>query len=294
MYNPVHKSIKNLSSDSLIQEYLINNKELISFKKNIYELNNNNLEKVSDSFDINKNYFFINSEKNKIKYDENFSILLSKNNLNKKIHKFKIKFNKANIIKSKIKDNFVIIHYKLPDDFPENFFSSKIKNYNKKIQIDILYENINANTIHTLFEDNEVFNINSLKENYLILKLDNRNLSEIKYINIKFDLNYTLLNIFNNSMDNLSFNYNAEDDGYLIVNYPYDKKWNISVNNIHSNIYKANKYFFAFKINKGNNKIAIKYNDEYQLKILIYISIILMFFSIIYVHYVILVKDINE
>ena len=25
MYNPVHKSIKNLSSDSLIQEYLINN-----------------------------------------------------------------------------------------------------------------------------------------------------------------------------------------------------------------------------------------------------------------------------
>ena len=46
-----------------MQEYLINNKELISFKKNIYELKNNNLEKVLHSFDNNKNYYLINSEK---------------------------------------------------------------------------------------------------------------------------------------------------------------------------------------------------------------------------------------
>ncbi len=294
LYNPVHKSFKNLSSDTLIQEYLINNKELISFKKNIYELKNNNFEKVLHSFDNNKNYYLINSEKDIIKYDKNASILLSKNNLSKSTHNFKIKFNKLNVIKSKIKDNFITIYYKLDDNFPENLFSTKIDNINKKIKINILYEDINGNSISTLIDDKETFNINSIKENYLILKLDKNKLSKIKYINIVFDLNYTLLNLLNNSMDNLSFIYNAEDDGYLIVNYPYDKKWNVFVNNVELNTYKANKYFFAFKINKGNNKISIKYNDEYQLKILMYISIILMFFSIIYVHYVILVKNINE
>jgi len=293
LYNPVHNSLKNLHNDQIIQKYIIKNNELISFKKSVYINEDNiNLIKYEKKMNIGNSYFFLNNNKKLIKYDNSISDKLAKNIIKDRNFKFILPFDK-NLYTLNKKNNFYQVIYNLPKNFPKNLTSSTItknlKSVNYQIEIDNIKKALLEGNMNQIYQ----INVNDMIKNKIILNINENDINKINKIYLSFELDYNYLDLAKKNYDNYEFNYYSEQDGYLLINMPYDNKWSIKVNDNASEIYKANKYFMAIKISKGHNLIEMGYMNNTLLRNLLYISICLIFFSLMYIHYNILRNPIN-
>lgn len=92
--------------------------------------------------------------------------------------------------------------------------------------------------------------------------------------------------VFDNNLtkgDHIEGNINVTNDGYFVLNIPYDKGFNIYVDNELINYELVNKSFIGFDIKKGYHNIKIDYKSPY-LDISKYLSILGlgMFLIVIY------------
>lgn len=85
--------------------------------------------------------------------------------------------------------------------------------------------------------------------------------------------------------DTLELDYVAEEDGWFVMHYPYDKKWKIAIDGKPSQIYKANYSFMAVPIRKGNHTILLQYWPDTYLRLALGLSYLTVFFVLIFVFY---------
>ncbi len=101
---------------------------------------------------------------------------------------------------------------------------------------------------------------------------------------LKVKLPEGISDIWRNAYDDFGFNYRAPRDGWLVVHYPFDSKWSLSVDGKPSPIAKVNGYFIGTPLSKGEHRILLRYWPGTPLRIMIFISIILtvlVFFGLI-------------
>ena len=67
-------------------------------------------------------------------------------------------------------------------------------------------------------------------------------------------------NIKINHNSNFRFSLNMEKDGYLVTSIPYDNGYSITVNGQAVEVERVNNNYIGAKLEKGNNKVKIKYN----------------------------------
>ncbi len=77
--------------------------------------------------------------------------------------------------------------------------------------------------------------------------------------------------------DSVGFNYRADHNGWLVFHYPYDSKWQVSVDNMTSSLYRVNRSFIGFPLTKGTHKIQLDYMPFPWLRIFIGLSVLLIF-----------------
>jgi hypothetical protein len=292
LYNPIHKSLENLHDDLIIQNYITKNKELISFKANVYIKENNFLYKYDKNLKLNNRYFFLNNRNEQIPYNFFISDKLAKN-INKDVFfDFSLPFENDLYVHEK-KDDYYQVTYDLPVNFPKNLNTSYIsKNLTSaKLQIQTTNNIIDFKTSN--LNKNFYFNVNDIKKNKLIFNIPHEHFNKINKIYLSFLLDFNYLNLSKENNDTYMFNYYSKNDGYLVINMPFDEKWNIKVNDKISDIFIANKYFMAIKIKKGDNIIVMDYMNESFLRNLIYLSVFLIFICLIYVHYSIIRNNLN-
>ena len=71
---------------------------------------------------------------------------------------------------------------------------------------------------------------------------------------------------------------NSNKNGYLLLTIPYDKNIKVYVNGKEKKISKATNAFIKLKINKGNNKVVLKYvPSEFYIGLVISILFIITF-----------------
>lgn len=85
-----------------------------------------------------------------------------------------------------------------------------------------------------------------------------------------------IINIWRNEPDNLGFDYKSEKDGWLVFQYPYDKKWRILLDNSLVETYKVNLSFLGIPVKKGTHKILLSYFPNPLIRILIAQTILLI------------------
>lgn len=59
--------------------------------------------------------------------------------------------------------------------------------------------------------------------------------------------------------DETGINFQAPEDGWLGIQYPYDPKWRIGVDGKPVHFYRVNKSFIGLPITQGEHKILIRY-----------------------------------
>jgi hypothetical protein len=130
------------------------------------------------------------------------------------------------------------------------------------------------------------FDVQNIQTGMLTILLpQNQKLSE-GTLTLSYTFPSNILNIWKNEHDNFGFDYSASTDGWLVIHYPFDKKWRLSIDGDPVNIYKANKYFIGAPIEKGEHKILLEYWPESWLRELISLTIfltLLTFFSLIFI-----------
>ncbi len=80
--------------------------------------------------------------------------------------------------------------------------------------------------------------------------------------------------IWRNENDNFGFNYIASENGWLVLHYPYDDKWKITMDDKPVKFYRVNKSFMGFPITQGEHRILLRYWPNTILRPLIFVSIV--------------------
>ena len=87
-----------------------------------------------------------------------------------------------------------------------------------------------------------------------------------------------IIDVWRNEHDNLGISYQAPRDGWLVIHFPFDERWRLTIDNKDAKFYRANKYFVSTPIRKGQHKILIQYWPNTFLRELILASVSLKVF----------------
>jgi len=222
------------TNEILLKNTIINSNTFNNYETNIKQikLNEFKIKEISENININNNE--INVLKNKSK------IIIDLDDL----YKDKILFISFNL-ESQNRDLYIDI----------NGVTNKLTNKNWK------YYNGNTTFDYVLSEkyrDNLIVTLN--KGKYIV---DDLKIYYIDYNDIK-DVNkyVTKVNVSDKSIgDKIYANVNVNRDGYFVTTIPYDKGFNIMMDNEKIDYEIVNNAFVGFKISKGYHDIEISYRS---------------------------------
>ena len=66
----------------------------------------------------------------------------------------------------------------------------------------------------------------------------------------------------------------APRNGWLVVHWPYDKKWQAIVDKQPQKVYRANRYFLGFPIDQGQHQVELEYMPHHPLRLLVWLMMI--------------------
>lgn len=269
-------------------KYVINDNKLDypynQIKENIYELETYPIAYATNNL-VNKEYY------NSLYYPYNLEILTnyiidekSNNKPNSNVKEINLNYTSeiGKNIKIEKTNNKIIINVKEDDEI--------ILNLKNNLQDKILFINIygleenekdikmtinnqtnlltNKNWIYPNHNNDFYFTLNNVKDK-LEIKLSKGiyTIESIKtYVLEKEKINdlkeVDKLNIEKINPEIIKGKINVTNDGYFILKMPYDKGFNIEVNNKKQEYELINNSFIGFKINKGNYDIKITYEPK--------------------------------
>ena len=82
--------------------------------------------------------------------------------------------------------------------------------------------------------------------------------------------------ITRNTNDELTFTYHAAYDGWLVMHYPFDPKWEIEVDGKKQKLYMVNRHFIGIFIKEGEHTVALHYWPHTPLRILMILQMVLV------------------
>ncbi len=126
------------------------------------------------------------------------------------------------------------------------------------------------------------FDVNNVKDGYLALSVPKG--MELQQANAALTLTQSgdVLDIWKNTDDALGFTFLAGSDGWLNIRYPYDPKWQASVDGKPVPIKNVGGYFLGLPLTTGEHKVLLRYWPNSPLRLFIVLSVILTFLGLIY------------
>jgi hypothetical protein len=216
------------------------------FRNNIYLSDYNETE--GDEYKIsNKKHF-----ENKIINIKNKDLILVKKNNKQKLYKFKKPQALPNYINGTIFSNLNLV----------------------KLEVNEKEFNLTQNDLHI----NNTFSLDSIENGFIHFMTEQE--FDPKKINLIYK-KYTLMNNLNREADNFIFDLNIEENGWLLLKFPYDKNWEVFIDGKKTETIKANGYWLGVKVSKNSKRIEVRYSlNKYLMN---QVFLILNYLSMIFV-----------
>ena len=164
--------------------------------------------------------------------------------------------------------------FKLPKEFP-SFISTSLFTQDK-FNMEVSIGNQKLKPAQGKLVLPFTYDLQNISTGKFLILLPNEHNLKNQSATFELKQNPSILDVWKNENDNLGINYSAPGDGWLIFHYPYDKRWKITINEKPVKVYKANKYFIGFPIQKGEHKILVQYWPDTSLRTTIALSIFLV------------------
>lgn len=286
IYHPRHISFYDLSNNQSLQNYLRKDNRLI------YDAQLAVLEKeglLSQIVDKNQDHNIILidriPEKN-IAFEDtlpvNFTQYKTTSPLSAKME-IPLDFTKITPVEEK---SFNIYEFKLPADFPKHLatgvFTADIS------QISLTLGGKEYMPAQGKLISPYTFDIGNIKSGKLFASLPKSSTS----YNLRGSLSYfkdnynDKLKIVRYEPDNFKFTHFMDHDGWLVLHYPYDPHFKVTLDGIKSPIYKVNSAFIGIPLTKGSHDVYLQYWPDTWLRKSLVLSMILLFLLPIYLVWV--------
>jgi hypothetical protein len=89
-----------------------------------------------------------------------------------------------------------------------------------------------------------------------------------------------IVDIWKNEPDNFGFDYMASDRGWLVLHYPYDKRWRMKVDGKPAMVQRVNKSFIGVPISAGRHKVLLQYWPGTLLRPFIFVSFLVLIITL--------------
>lgn len=244
------------STEALLNYTIVNDDNIKSnYKTNIKEINYNE-EKIPFTKKDNKYSF-------KLDKKTNYTIPLEKNYQNKILM---ISFDMNYSQKCSIGDTYIIIN-----GVKNTLTCKSWKYHNQNYTFDYVLSSDNINSLDITISKGKF-----IIENIKVYEMD---YNDLKNINKTHDN----LNITSIKENQINGTINVKEDSYLNINIPYDKGFEIYIDNIKQDYELINTAFMGTKISKGFHEVKIIYNAPMlkQSKIISLIGVILFITTIV-------------
>tara|TARA_B100000686_G_scaffold158757_1_gene166396 strand:+ start:119 stop:2959 length:2841 start_codon:yes stop_codon:yes gene_type:complete len=120
------------------------------------------------------------------------------------------------------------------------------------------------------------YDLQNIRTGMLLVQLPEEYSIKNRSATLELKQNSNIIDVWRNENDNLGIDYSTARDGWLVFHFPYDERWKVTINEKPVKVYKANKYFIGFPIQKGEHKILIQYWPGTSLRTMIAVSIFLV------------------
>jgi hypothetical protein len=161
--------------------------------------------------------------------------------------------------------------FKLPDDFPRWLSTTVFTPDYESWKLSMGGQSL-APVQGKLIQD-YTFDVQNVREEWLILRLPKTPKPDGK-IELQVKMPQDISDVWQNGHDRLGITYEAWRDGWLIIHYPYDPKWEISIDGKPSRVYRVNRYFIGTPISQGIHKVLLSYWPHTPLRLLLFLSLI--------------------
>ncbi len=241
-YHPKHSAYKPLSSDNLLQQYILKNNQLLM------------LMKVKPSEEIKQ-----------------ANLPQSENNTPKK-QTVQFEFSQADLI---IDHGLARYEFNLPSDFP-NYVSTGIFSDDISLITVTLGARLLTPTQGSITQPYS-YDIRNFLTNKLTVALPLNFSTHLPLlVTYPFSPLPAITKILNYQPDHLTFSYTVQSDSWLQLNYPFDHKWVLNIDETPQILYKSETSFMSFQLPHGQHIVSLSYWPNIWLRPAIAVSLLLI------------------
>lgn len=269
IYEPRHISYKDLYPDMQMQQYLTENPRTISFADYAFDSRYLDYSQIV-RLGLTSRVIMADEEP----YNRSFIKTIDRVRIppteeTKKFYNVALDAGKARLHKAPGGWEY---QFDLPEDFPA-FLSTSILSYDDT-SWKLIVNDRELMPMQGKLTTPYTFDVQNVRERKVAMLLP----EEIKKnadINLQVKLPDRILRIWKNNYDDLGFTYEAPKDGWLVFNYPYDKKWELTIDNYKTPLSRVNRYFIGVPILAGEHQVLLRYWPHTSLRFWIFISMAL-------------------
>lgn len=166
--------------------------------------------------------------------------------------------------------------FQLPEDFPDYLSSTVFTNDQYLLRVVLgREEKIELAVAQGKLIVPLTFDVQNISRREFSLLLDKDTFNRDTPVVLFYPHNLDgISRIWKNQPDNLGFDYTAAHDGWLVLHYPYDEKWQVTVDDRQVKFYRVNKSFIGFPIAQGNHRVLFEYWPNTPLRGMIGFSVL--------------------
>jgi len=282
IYEPRPKAYKDLFPDIEIQQYLKANPRTIFFAEYAFDSRYLRMPDILGLNIASRVVLVDNDGSNNVFLKKAERVSLSPENDEEEFYNTSLDLGKAKIRQGGAGWEYSV---DLPQDFP--FYLSTTVFTNDISSWKLMLGNRLLQPMQGTLTEPYSYDVQNIQEKKLTVLLPAEQAPR-EDLKLQVKLPDRVLNVFQNTYDDLGLDFQTPKAGWLVFNYPYDEKWELSIDGRKTPISKVNRYFIGAPITGGTHQIILRYWPHTSLRCWILISMMLsvicffwiMFYSI--------------
>ncbi len=268
LYQPRPKIFKEISDDRPIWQYLFKDSRIMYWADAAVLADQVNFQDILD-LGLDRRVLMVEGDHVPNLSDARQLKLGPPIEIQDNIYEHRFDFNQA---RPKARGPHVEYRFDLPDTFPQ-FISTTVFSQDADLW-SVKAGSVRLFPVQGELSDAFTFDVNNVKDHELRLLLPREVPIQGLGLDLRLKTPGDIKRIWQNTNDALGLDYAAPKDGWVIVHFPFDPKWSLTVDGQPAPYFKANRYFMAFPITQGEHKILWRYWPGTPLRILIVISVL--------------------
>jgi len=270
IYEPRHAAYKDLYPDLEIQQYLKMNPRTVFFADFAFDSRNIRLFDIL-RYNLQQRVIMVNPEAfNRAFLNTTGKIYVPPMDFKEKFYDVSLDWMKAAIHQGPSGWEYTL---DLPKDFP--FYLSTTVFTNDYAAWKLVVNGRVLGPMQGKLTTPYTYDVQNIQDKKLTILLPDK----IPQADIKLQVKLPdrVLGVWKNTYDDLGLTLEAPKAGWLVFNYPYDMKWELTVDGLKTPLSQVNNYFIGAPISGGRHQVLLQYWPQTHLRFWIFISMVLSF-----------------